>query len=160
MSTYQQGNYQPLNPEKYIGKHIPKYRSGWELQFMRMADNHPSIIAWASESHKIPYLHPITGKRSNYIPDFFVVYVDKDGKKHAEIIEIKPSGQTIGSAKGQYDQAHAVINEAKWRAARTWCAAQGIGFRIVTEKDIFNRPQKPRAQRKPKVAAVARRKKK
>jgi hypothetical protein len=160
MTKFQQGDYQPRNPEKYIGKHIPHYRSGWELQFCRMCDDHPSIIAWASESHKIPYLHPITGKPKNYVPDFFVVYMDKQGKKHAEIVEIKPSGQMLGNAKGTYDQAQAVINEAKWHSARQWCKAQGIGFRIVTEKDMFNQPQKNRAQRKPKVAKVASRKKK
>lgn len=159
MSTYQQGKYQPKNPEKYIGKHIPHYRSGWELSFCRMADNHPAILAWASESHKIPYINPITGKRANYIPDFFVVYMDKDGKKHAELVEIKPSGQTKGNAKGQYDQAMAVINEAKWNYARQWCRQQGIGFRIVTEKDIFHKPQKARPQRKPKIPKVKGRKK-
>jgi len=159
MPTYQQGEYQPINGAKYIGKHIPRYRSGWELKFMRMADNHPSILAWASESHRIPYIHPITGKRSNYIPDFFVVYVDKAGKKHAELVEIKPIGQTSGHARGQYDQAMAVINEAKWKFAREWCRQKGIGFRIVTEADIFNKPAKPRAARKPKIPKVAARKK-
>ena len=150
MSTYQQGSYQPKNTEKYIGKHIPKYRSGWELQFMRMADNHPNILAWASESHRIPYVHPITGKRTNYVPDFFVVYVDKDGKRHAELVEVKPSGQTVGNARGQYDQAQAVINQAKWAAARAFCQHHGITFRVITEKDMFNNPQKSRPQAGPR----------
>jgi hypothetical protein len=152
MSSYQQGFYQPKNPEKYIGKHIPKYRSGWELQFMRMADNHPNVLAWASESHRIPYIHPITGKRSNYVPDFFVIYVDKDGKKHAELVEVKPSSHMVGQAKGQYDKAMAVINEAKWRYAQQWAKQQGIGFRIITENEIFNKPQKPTARRGPRKA--------
>jgi hypothetical protein len=158
MSTYQQGNYQPKNTEKYIGKHIPHYRSGWELQFCRMCDNHPAIMAWASESHRIPYINPITGKRSTYVPDFFVIYADKDGKKHAELVEVKPSSQIVGNAKGQYDQAMAVINEAKWKFARQWCKQQGIGFRIITENEIFNKPQKPRARRGPRK--VVKRKKK
>jgi hypothetical protein len=158
MSTYQQGNYQPKNTEKYIGKHIPKYRSGWELSFCRMCDNHPAIMAWASESHRIPYINPITGKRSTYVPDFFVIYADKDGKKHAELVEIKPSSQIVGNAKGQYDQAMAVINEAKWASARQFCKQQGIGFRIITENEIFNKPQKPRARRGPRK--VVKRKKK
>jgi|TARA_R110000851_G_scaffold256767_1_gene409224 hypothetical protein len=159
MTKFQQGDYQPRNPEKYIGKHIPHYRSGWELKFCRMCDDHPNIIAWASESHKIPYINPITGKHSNYIPDFFVVYVDNDGKKHAEMVEIKPSGQIMGNAKGQYDQAQAVINEAKWRYAEQWCKQQGIRFRVVTEKDIFNKPQKSKAQRNPRAVKVTKRKK-
>jgi hypothetical protein len=158
MTTYQQGIYQVKNGDKYIGKHAPHYRSGWELAMMRMCDNHPSVLAWASESHRIPYINPITGKRSNYVPDFFVVYVDKDGKKHAELVEIKPSGQIIGNAKGQYDQAMAVVNEAKWRSARAWCTHHGILFRVVTEKDIFNRPSKGRAQKKPKTIVRKRKK--
>lgn len=153
MSNYQQGVYQVKNVEKYVGKHHPKYRSGWELSFMRMADNHPSILAWASESHRIPYIHPITGKKTTYVPDFFVVYADKNGKKHAELVEIKPSGQVPGKATGQYDKAMAVVNETKWKYAREYCKQMGIGFRIITEQDIFNKPQKPTARRGPRKKA-------
>lgn len=150
MASYQQGKYQPKNTDKYIGKHIPQYRSGWELQFMRMCDNHPNVLAWASESHRIPYIHPITGKAKTYVPDFFVIYIDKDGKKHAEMVEVKPSSHMVGNAKGQYDKAMAVINEAKWRYAQQWCKQQGIGFRIITENEIFNKLQKPKARRGPR----------
>lgn len=151
MANYQQGKFQPKNTEKYVGKHMPTYRSGWELHFMRMCDNHPSIIAWASESHRIPYVHPITGKKATYVPDFFMVYDDANGKRHAELIEVKPNGQILGNAKSNHDMAHAVINQAKWKYAQQWCKQQGIGFRVITENDIFNRPQKPRAQKKPKI---------
>jgi len=151
MSKYSSGTYQPKNTKKYIGTHLPVWRSSWEMNFMRMCDNHPAILAWASESHRIPYINPITGKHSTYVPDFFVVYSDKDGKNHAELVEIKPSGQILGNAKGQYDKAHAVINDAKWKYARQYCQQQGIGFRIITEKDMFNNPQKARPQRKPKT---------
>jgi hypothetical protein len=159
MAKYHQGIYQVKNGEKYVGKHMPTYRSGWELKFCQMCDNHPSVMAWASEAHRIPYIHPITGKKANYIPDFFIVYADKNGNKHAEIVEIKPMGQTMGNAKGQYDKAMAVVNEAKWKYAREWCRAQGLGFRVVTENDIFNKPQKSKPQRKPAVARVKNRKK-
>jgi len=151
MATYQQGQYQVKNSEKYVGKNVPKYRSGWELQFMRMCDNHPGVLAWSSESHRIPYVNPITGKKSTYVPDFFVVYVDANGKKHAEIVEVKPSSQILGNARGQYDQAMAVINQAKWKYAKQWCQQQGIGFRVITENEIFNNPQKPRSQKKAKL---------
>lgn len=147
MSKFQNGKYQPINPAKYVGSKIPTYRSGWELHFMRMCDNHPNILAWSSEEHKIPYMHPITGKRANYIPDFFMIYVDADGKRHAEMVEVKPSSQIVGEAKGQYDKVQAVINEAKWKYAKEWCKQQGIGFRIITEREIFNKPQKPTARR-------------
>lgn len=152
MAKFQQGVFVPQNPDKYIGKHAPRYRSGWELTFMRMCDNHPGILGWASESHRIPYLNPLTGKATTYVPDFFIVYVDKAGKKHAELIEVKPSKQIKGNAKTQQDQMAAVVNEAKWKIAKQWAGQQGVGFRVITENEIFNKPQgsKPKKPRAPK----------
>jgi indole-3-glycerol phosphate synthase len=36
------------------------------------------------------------------------------------------------------NQAHSILNAAKWEAARTYCKQQGITFRVVTENDIFH----------------------
>ena len=44
-NKFQQGIYEVRNPSKYVGKHRPKYRSGWELRFMRLLDEHPNILA-------------------------------------------------------------------------------------------------------------------
>ena len=92
---YAQGIYTVKNPHKYVGKGKPRYRSGWELTFMIFCDINDKVLQWASESIVIPYIHPITGKRKNYIPDFFIVYQDKYWKKKAELIEIKPKAQSI-----------------------------------------------------------------
>jgi hypothetical protein len=139
MGKYANGFYQVLNPEKYVGKGTPHYRSGWEHTFMRFCDNNPSILQWASESIHINYKNPFTNKATIYVPDFFIVYVDKTGSKRAELIEIKPSTQsTLESAKSVKDQAAAVLNMYKWQAAQAWCKAQGITFRVVTENDIFH----------------------
>ena len=62
MAKYASGKYVIKNPEKYMGKRAPTYRSSWELAFMRMCDAHPNITKWASENVKIPYLNPTTGK--------------------------------------------------------------------------------------------------
>jgi hypothetical protein len=138
MAKYANGFYQLLNPGKYVGKKTPHYRSGWEHTFMRFCDNNPSILQWASESIHINYTNPFTNKATIYVPDFFIVYVDKSGAKRAELIEIKPSTQsTLESAKSTRDQAAAVLNMYKWQAAQAWCKAQGIAFRVVTEQDIF-----------------------
>lgn len=142
MAKYQQGRYDVQNPNKYVGGHAPLYRSSWEYSFMRMVDTHPAVIAWASESHRIPYIHPITGGRKTYVPDFFIMYVDANGKKHAELVEIKPFSQIAGNAKSTHDKAHAIINQAKWNYARQFAAQQGIGFRVITENDMFNSPHK------------------
>lgn len=139
MAKYANGFYQLLNPQKYVGKKTPHYRSGWEHTFMRFCDNNPSILQWASESIHINYTNPFTNKPTIYVPDFFIVYVDKSGAKKAELIEIKPSSQsTLESAKSTRDQAAAVLNMYKWQAAQAWCKAQGITFRVVTENDIFH----------------------
>ena len=61
---------------------------------MRMCDNHPNITKWASENVKIPYMNPMSGKYSNYVPDFMIQYIDKDGKEHVEVIEIKPNSKS------------------------------------------------------------------
>ena len=93
MANYAQGIFVPTNPQKYIGKHNPKYRSGWEFTFMQFCDKNSIVLQWYSESLIIPYIHPLTGKRTNYIPDFLVVYEDKFGKTKAELVEIKPKKQ-------------------------------------------------------------------
>jgi len=77
MSRFAQGKYAIANPEKYIGKKTPTYRSSWEWHFMKFCDNTPAIQKWASEAISIPYRCPITGKQTIYVPDFFIQYVDK-----------------------------------------------------------------------------------
>ena len=141
---FQQGIYEVKNPRKYVGKHRPKYRSGWELKFMRLLDDHPNILAWASESHRIPYRNPATGKNTHYVPDFFITYVNTQGKQHVELIEVKPSNQALEEKLGRskYNKAHFVVNQAKWKAARAWCKQKRIFFRAISlyESGIFSIP--------------------
>lgn len=138
--NYAQGKFNVKNQEKYVGNKTPTYRSGWEFAFMQFCDNNPYVTKWASEAVKIPYRNPFTGKQTIYVPDFFVAYTDANGKQHAEIIEVKPKKQTsLKEAKrSRVDQAYALLNEAKWSAARAWCKQNGIYFRVVTEDDIFH----------------------
>ena len=136
---YAQGRYTVRNPQKYVGKGKPTYRSGWELTCMIFCDTNDKVIKWASESIVIPYLHPFKGKRTNYIPDFFIVYQDKYGRPNAELIEIKPTAASIITEKVRNARQQAVIaiNHAKWHSAKAFCKAQGIKFRVVTEDDLF-----------------------
>jgi len=140
MARFAQGKFTPKNPDKYMGNRTPTYRSSWEFAFMRFCDEHPSVSKWASESIKIPYRSPLTGKHTIYVPDFFVVYVDKKGKQRVELIEVKPENQTVREKLGRSkaNQAHWVLNQAKWEAARAYCKQKGIFFRIVNESDIFH----------------------
>lgn len=141
---FSQGIYKVKNPEKYAGGGLPKYRSSWELTFMMFCDNNPSVQQWASESIKIPYRDPLTGKQTVYVPDFLIVYIDKNMKKHAELIEIKPANQMLKEKVGKnpYNQAQYVKNMAKWAAAGNWCKQNGINFRIINENDLFTNGRK------------------
>jgi hypothetical protein len=139
MSKYAQGKFQMKNPEKYVGNKTPTYRSSWEFVFMNFCDNNPAITQWASEAIHVNYRNPLTGKNTIYVPDFLIVYQDKSGKQHAEVIEIKPKKEmALENAKSTRDQAAAILNMAKWEAARHWCKAQGLTFRVVNENDIFH----------------------
>lgn len=139
MAKWAQGIYTPKNAEKYIGNHQPKYRSGWELTFMTFCDTNKNVIYWASEALRIPYKHPVTGKPTIYIPDFFVVYENKHGQKIAEVVEIKPKKQSIIESKvaNTKDRIVVAINHAKWAAAMGYCKSQGYAFRVITEDDLF-----------------------
>ena len=144
MAKFAQGRFIPQNGQKYVGGKNPKYRSGWEFAFMKFCDNHPSITEWASEAIRIPYRNPLTGKQTQYVQDFFIVYNDRKGKRRAELIEINAKNQTLAehAGKSKYNQAHVAMNHAKWEAANKWCQRQGIRFRIVTEDDIFHQGKK------------------
>ena len=139
MPKYSQGKYQIRNPEKYIGKKSPTYRSSWELTFMMFCDNNPAILQWASEAIQIPYRNPFTNKNTIYVPDFLIIDMYKFGKRHGEIIEVKPSKETmIESAKSMRDKAMIALNMCKWEAAQKFCAIKGLKFRVVNETDIFH----------------------
>lgn len=143
MAKYAQGKFQLLNPQKYVGNKTPTYRSSWEFVFMQFCDNNPSIIQWASEAVHINYRNPLTGKNTIYVPDFLITYQDAGGAQRAEVIEIKPKKETtLEGAKNVRDQAAAILNMAKWEAARQWCKAHGLTFRVVTEDMIFHQGKK------------------
>lgn len=143
MAKYANGQFQPTNPKKYVGKKTPTYRSSWEHTVMTFFDKNPAILQWASEAIHVPYRNPFTGKNTIYVPDFFILYIDKAGKQHAEIIEVKPMKETtLEAAKSTRDKAAAILNMAKWQAARAYCAAQGLTFRVVTEADLFYQGKK------------------
>ena len=112
---------------------------------MRFCDLNPSILQWANEAIHINYRNPFTNRNTIYVPDFFVTYIDANGKQHAELWEIKPSKETSLQEAGNSKraQAAAILNTCKWQAAQAWCRANNISFRVLTERDIF-------AQGKPK----------
>ena len=138
MSRWAQGNYVIINREKYAGNGTPRYRSGWELSFMKFCDTNDHVLQWASESIAIPYRHPITGKMTQYIPDFLITYRTRDNTVRAELIEIKPKSQSVIESKmNSRDRAVVAINYSKWDAATKWARKNGLSFRVITENDMF-----------------------
>lgn len=145
MSKYAQGKYTVKNREKYVGRKEPTYRSSWEFSFMTFCDNNPNVIQWASEPFMIPYRNPFTGKNTIYVPDFMMVYVDRTGQKHSEVVEIKPTKETaLENARSTRDRAAVALNMAKWTAAQAFCKNYGMRFRIVTEQDLYHNPTRSR----------------
>lgn len=140
MAHFAQGKYTLKNPEKYVGGKTPTYRSSWEFAFMRFCDLNESVTQWASEAIRIPYRNPLSGKMTIYVPDFFIVYTDKTGKKQVELVEVKPSNHADQNKLGnsRTNKLHFVVNQAKWGAARAWCKQKGIIFRVISEADIFH----------------------
>jgi len=143
MSRTHKDIFEPTNKQKYAGTNLPVYRSSWELVFMRFCDTNPSIEKWSSEPLKIPYFNPVENKYKPYRPDFLVVYIDRDGKRHAEIVEIKPAKESnLAEARSRRDKIRLAINMAKWKAASEYCRAHGLTFRVINEDELFNRHKK------------------
>ena len=140
LPRFAKGKFFPKNKEKYVGLKTPTYRSSWEHAFMRLCDEHPNVAKWASESIKIPYRHPFTGKYTVYVPDFFIVYTDKNGRKNAELVEVKPKSQTnmMDAGKSFAKKKQVALNMAKWEAANAYAKQNKIRFRVVSEDQLFH----------------------
>jgi len=141
------GLFKPINIDKYLGDpNKIRFLSSWERSFMEFCDKNPNIISWGSEEFSVPYFHPIKKnidgkpKLCQYYPDFIVKYKNSSGVILTEVIEIKPSQQTVATKKPTtYDKVQLIINHAKWEAANAFCLSHKIRFRILTEKDLFLR---------------------
>ena len=136
---YANGFYQVLNTDKYIGKKVPHYRSSWEHSFMRFCDNNPAVIHWASEAIHVPYVNPFTQRNTIYVPDFLIIYQNKNGERIGELIEIKPKKQSLLESKASdRDRAVVALNYAKWDAATKWAKRNGLTFRVINEDMIYH----------------------
>lgn len=135
-------NYRPKHPEKYKGSYPIVSRSSWETSFMDFCDLNQNVLEWASEPLKIPYSDPITGTQKVYIPDFLLLVNDSRGFQRTLLIEIKPEHEALKEkARSAADEALIARNQAKWAAAAYWCQRRGIQFQVITEADMFARPE-------------------
>jgi hypothetical protein len=146
-NPHKHGIYVPKNPEKYKGRLPIITRSGWENQVCQWLDINPSILEWASESLSIQYFNPIKQTISRYYPDFVVKVRNKEGNIDTLIIEVKPFKETRPpdnrgkkSIKTKLNEEKKwIVNKSKWKAAVSYCERHGYKFKLLTEKELFNR---------------------
>jgi hypothetical protein len=143
--SYRQGKFKPKNPQKYNGDPTNiVYRSSYELKFMQYCDLTEDVISYQSEEFFIPYRSPIDNRIHRYFPDFFIKYKDKEGNIRKVIIEVKPKkdlkmpdqNPKRKTKSWVYSVKAYAVNQAKWSAAREFCADRGYEFRIFTEDEL------------------------
>lgn len=138
MAKWQQGQFKPKNPHKCMNKENLTFRSSWEIVVMKRLDEHPCVLKWGSEIIQIPYYNPLKNRMANYIPDFFIQYIDSKKKVRNVLVEVKPLKECIEEkAKSKYDKLCLVLNQHKWQAAKKFCDKIGIEFMIMTENQLF-----------------------
>jgi hypothetical protein len=144
-NKYHQGKFRPQNPTKYGGDPTNIiYRSSYELKFMQYCDLTESVNSWKSEEFFIPYISPLDNKVHRYFPDFFVKYKDKNGNMRTLVVEIKPQKDLTMPEQNPKRKTKSwayrvktwMINEAKWKAAKEWCADRNYEFKIMTEVEL------------------------
>lgn len=142
--NYKQGTYEVINKDKYIGHKNPRYLSSYELEVWRWCDRSPAVVRWGAEVVIVPYMSEVKGRKSRYIVDLYVEFVDRHGVMHKELIEIKPYAQTQkpvkkSKSKNTFIQESLTFqnNQEKWEAATKYAKERGWVFRILTEKQIF-----------------------
>lgn len=137
-----QGYFIPTNPQKYVGTNVNiiTYRSSWEKDLMFTCDLNPAVVQWAAEPFCIPYFDPVTQLKRQYWPDFLITYMKPDGTLVQEVVEIKPYKQCLlENAKSRKAKMTVITNQAKWQAAQAFCDANGLVFRIMTERQLYSR---------------------
>ena len=136
--------FKPSFPQKYQGDaNNIICRSSWERKFCNYCDTNPNILKWASEEFSIPYVSPVDNRVHRYYPDFLIEVRETSGKIKKYVVEVKPLKQTQPPKQGKrvtksfiYEAKTYAVNQAKWKAATEFCLANGVEFKIITEKEL------------------------
>jgi hypothetical protein len=142
--SYLQGKFSPRNPSKYVGDiNSIFYRSSWERRAMVYFDNNENVLQWSSEEIIIPYVSPLDKKIHRYFPDFLIKVKQKEGIIKTFLIEVKPFKQTQQPEVGKKVTKRYIteiatwgVNDAKWKAAKEYCADRNWEFVLITEKEL------------------------
>ncbi len=101
---------------------------------MRIFDENPNVIRWASEEMAIPYFSPVDKKRHKYFPDFIIEVKNKKGEIETQMLEVKPAKYTRVPKKPKR-MTQRFLNEANTYL----CEKKGWKFKILTEKEIYGK---------------------
>lgn len=110
---------------------------------MKWCDSHDHILEWGSEEIVVPYRSPLDGRVHRYFVDFYAKVRNKSGTAKKYLIEVKPKKQTVEpkipkrkTKRYLTEVTTYITNQAKWEAAREWCADHGLEFIILTEDHL------------------------
>ena len=110
---------------------------------MVYCDKNAKILEWGSEAIALPYISPHDSRVHRYFPDFYIKVQENTGKIKRYLIEVKPLKQTTKpkkpkrQTKGYIREAFEYArNQAKWKAAREYCADRMWEFKVITEKEL------------------------
>jgi len=134
------GKFRPKNPHKYDGNVDDIiFRSLWERQVMRWADENPKVVKWNSEEVIIPYLCETDNKIHRYFMDFKIQFNNDE----IFLIEVKPKKRTEPPKKPKRqtkrflsESLTFVKNKSKWKAAKQYANKHGMKFVIWTEDTL------------------------
>lgn len=136
--------YKPSYPEKYQGDaNNIICRSSWERRFCYWCDHNQNIISWASEEFFIEYVSPVDNRVHKYFPDYLIKVKESTGRIKTYVIEVKPKKQTVPpKQKSRVTKSYLhecktyAVNQAKWAAAKEWCADRMLEFKVITEQEL------------------------
>lgn len=149
---YVQGEYNVKNPQKYIGKKNPYYKSSYELRFFHFCDDNKNVLKWGYEVIEIDYffkqLNEAVARPRKYYPDIYLEMMNDKGEVEKWVIEIKPEDLTREPKKPKRNTQKArnnyllkyeeyAKNIAKWEVCEKFCRHRGIRFKVMTESSIF-----------------------
>lgn len=136
----------PTNPDKYVGDLNNIWvRSSWEKRALIFFDTNPNVLKYNSEEVVVPYISPIDNKPHRYFPDFLVMLKQRDGVIKKMMVEVKPAIQCEPPKQKRQTKrmltevSTYLVNQAKWAAARAYCAEKGLEFVVITEHDLFGK---------------------
>jgi hypothetical protein len=115
--------------------------------FSQWLDANPSVMEWSSESHVVRYYDPVQMKNRRYYPDFYMKVATRDGGFRKYLVEVKPYRETLPPRKTKrqskktqlYQESTYLTNRAKWEAAEKYCKKMGLEWKVLTEKELFNK---------------------